>query len=119
VNNEAAPAREVRAILARHVESALLTSIRALPPHEAASLARELRQCADNPAPYTPARPSPTPTLAPSERGASVAESVCVPIAAWRSPPKVSRWQRHLGESAWGIASLLCTFYLAWYASFS
>ena len=124
MNNEASPAREVRAVLARHhvVESALLESIRALAPHEAASLARELRQCADDPAPYTTARSSPSLTLAPCELGAYPVETVGAPIASGRTPrvpPTTSGWRRHLAESAWGIASLLCTFYVAWYASFS
>jgi hypothetical protein len=97
MKNQAAPATEVRAIPARRqvIESELMAPICTLALHGAVRLAP---RCADNPVPYASARTSPTLTL---------------------GPPKVSRWRRHLQESAWGIASLLCTFYVAWYASFS
>ena len=47
---------EVRAVLARHrvLESALLETLKALPPADAARLARDLRACVDEP-------PSPAP----------------------------------------------------------
>jgi len=42
--------KRVRAVLARHnvVDSALLESIRSLPPEDAARLARDLRECAND-----------------------------------------------------------------------
>jgi hypothetical protein len=124
MNNEALPAREVRAVLARHhvVESALLASIRALPPAEAASLARELRQCANDRAPYTRAPILPSLTPAACESDGNWRQGMGAQIAARRGLHgrlTASRWRRHLAQSAWGIASLLCTFYVAWYASFS
>ena len=48
---------EIRAVLARHrvLESALLETLQALPPEDAARLARDLRACVDEPAPAAPA----------------------------------------------------------------
>lgn len=118
MNTDAPLVRQVRAVSARdHVDdSSPLDSIRALAPHEAARLACELRDCADDRSLWTSV---PLP-LAPNVR------------TEWRTsarrPPRglclrqhelLRHWRRHLAESAWGVASLLCTGYVAWYASFS
>ena len=119
---EAPVAREVRAVLAKHhvVESALLDSIRALPPDEAARLARELRACAcrgiDSNASIgrAPAGEGLAPVSLAMNATCQARPSAVVTRRQW-----TERLRQLFAESAWGIATVLCTAYVTWYASFS
>jgi len=52
---------EIRAVFARHrvLETALLETLKALPPQDAARLAHDLRACVDDPAPVPAAAAAP------------------------------------------------------------